>query len=92
MKHINLDTAADDVKEFVSTLPLGDDGVELELDGQVICKVLPPQGFSEADQAVLIERVRQLVHQARQRNRGVPSKVIEREVGQAVDEVRRKTS
>ena len=47
------------------------------------------EGFS-ADQAALLARGRELVRRARDRNQNVPADVIEREVTQAVEEVRRR--
>jgi hypothetical protein len=41
-----------------------------------------------ADQSALLARGRELVRRARERNEAVPAAVIEREVAQAVDEVR----
>jgi hypothetical protein len=55
----------------------------------VICKVVPPH---EEIENALIERGRELVRRARERNRGVPAQVIEREVRDAVETVRRRKS
>lgn len=88
MKHISLDHADDRIKEFIRSLPIDGEGVELELGGQVVCQVLPP--LEESEKAALIERGRQLVARSRARNKGVPSKAIEREVREAVDRVRRR--
>jgi hypothetical protein len=89
MTHISLDGENDFVKQFVRSLPIKSEGVDLELDGRVICKVVPPH---EEIKNALIERGRELVRRARERNRGVPASVIEREVRDAVDEVRRQKS
>ena len=89
MKHISLDAAAEDVKQFVRTLPLGGEGVELELDGQVICKVIPPQQLSSSEREAVLKAGWKRVRQAQQRNKGVSAKVIEREVDQAIEQVRR---
>ena len=92
MKKLSVNREKDAIKEFISGLPLEDDGVQLELDGKIICQVLPPEAFTEADKDALIQRGRQLVAQARQRNKGVPARAIEREVRDAVNQVRhRKT-
>jgi hypothetical protein len=87
LTHISLDQASDSVKQFICSLPIDPAGVILELDGRVICKVVPP--FEEAEKQVLIERGRKLVRRVRERNRGVPAQVIEREVREEVEEVRR---
>lgn len=90
MSRIKVDEAPPPVKEFLRSLPLSAEGTELELDGRVICKVIPARQFSDAEKEALIARGRELVRRAQERNNGVPAKVIEREVRDAVDEVRRK--
>jgi hypothetical protein len=92
MKPIKLDRADDRVKEFFRALPIEPDGVELELNGKIVCKVVGPHQMTAADREAIVKRGRELMRQARERNRGVPAKVIEREVREAVEEVRgRKT-
>jgi hypothetical protein len=88
MKRVNLDQAQPAVKRFVRDLQIGAEGVELELDGKVVCEVVPPQTISPAERAALLLRGRELAQRARARNKGVRARVIEREVQQAVDEVR----
>jgi hypothetical protein len=91
MRRVPIDSTGSDVKEFLRSLPLQSGGVELELEGQVICNVLPPGGqLSESEKSALLERGRELVRRSRQRNAGVPERVIEEEVARAVDEVRRR--
>jgi len=89
MKRINLDKKSLAVREFLASLSIGVDGVELEMNGRVIGKLFPPLAFSEAEKKALIQQRWQLIHQAQKRNRGVPSRVIEREVREAVEAVRR---
>lgn len=48
-------------------------------------------GERSRDAATLVARGRELVRQARERNRDVPADVIERDVERAVDEVRGRT-
>ena len=90
MKRINIDAATSAVREFVRALSTEADGVELELDGKVVCEVLPAHSLSAAERAALIARGRELSRRARARNQGVPSRTIEREIGDAIDEVRRR--
>ena len=52
--HIILDRESDLVKQFIRSLPVESEGVDLELDGRVICKVVPP--FEDAETLALIER------------------------------------
>ena len=89
MQRVTIDGAGSGVKEFIRSLPLQAGGVELELEGRVICNVVPPSSeLSEAEKAILLQRGRQLVRRSRQRNSGVPERVIEEDVARAVDEVR----
>ncbi len=88
MKRINLDHDERTIREFVRSLPREHEGIELELDGRIVCKVVPPLQFSEAEKKALIEERWQLIRQAQARNKGVPARVIEREVRQAVEAVR----
>ena len=87
MKRITLDRAAPTVQQFVRSLPVDPDGVELVLKGCVLCKIVPSTQFSEAEKATLLEEGRELVRRARERNKSVPPQVIEREVRRAVDRV-----
>ena len=88
MKRVTLDGAGADVKKFIQSLPFQSGGVELELEGRIICNVVPPGvELSEAEKAVLLHAAR-LVCRSRQRNVNVPEQVIEEEVARAVDEVR----
>ncbi len=88
MNRVNLDHDERTLKEFVRSLPSEHDGFELELDGRIVCKVLPPRQFSEAEKKALVEERWWLIQQAQARNKGVPARVIEREVRQAVEAVR----
>ena len=90
MKRIKLDKAAPAVQQFVRDLPVAPNGVELELAGKVIGRLIPPTGLAEPERAALIARGRELVERARAQSKGVPSRILEREVREAVDEVRRR--
>jgi hypothetical protein len=89
MKRIDLDSAPPTVREFFLNLPI-DEGVELVLDGKVVCYVLPSTMPPKLQRDVLIGRARELTARFRERNKGTPAKVIERETQDAVDEVRRR--
>jgi hypothetical protein len=91
MKRVNIDTATADVRQFIRGLPLGNEGIELELDGKIVCEIVPPHAVSDAERHMLISRARECAARARARNTGVPARTIEREVQQAVDTVRRRT-
>lgn len=64
--------------------------IELMLDDNIVAKIVSPTELSGQEAAALLARGRELVRRARERNKGVPAKVIEREVRQAVNEVRRR--
>jgi hypothetical protein len=89
MKRVKLDAAPKSVKEFFRTLPLRSEGLELELDGKVVCEVIPPSALSAAERAELITRVRESARQSRRRNEEISQRVITREIGHAVRDVRR---
>ena len=88
MHRVKLDSAPPSVKKFVRGLLLESDGVELELDGQVVCKVIGPHQLTEADREALLDKVTKQIRRAHQRNKDVPARVIEREVRDAVAQVR----
>jgi hypothetical protein len=90
MKHISIDQYDEQVREFIRTLPIEPEGVELELDGHIICKVIGPHQLSDEELDDVLKRGWGLVERAGDRNKGVPAKVIEHEVAEAVDEVRQR--
>ena len=90
MKRVSLDEEPPEVQQFFQRLPLDSDGVELELHGRSICKVIPSLQFSEAEKESLVQERWKLILCAQERNKGVPSKVLEREVLDAVEEVRQR--
>jgi hypothetical protein len=90
MKRRKLDKADEAVKKFFRSLRLGVGGIELELDGKVIGKIIPANQLSPAEAKALVEERWALIRQAQELNKGVPARVIEREVREAVEEVRRR--
>jgi len=90
MRRVNLDNAAPAIKRFVSALPVADEGVELELNGRVLCKIVPASRFSSEEMKVLVDERWRLIRAAQGRNKGVSSRVLEREVSDAVEKVRRR--
>lgn len=64
--------------------------IELVLGDNIVAKIVSPTEVSNGKAAAVIARGRELVRQARERNKGVSANVIEREVRQAVSEVRRR--
>lgn len=92
MHRVNLDQASEAVKKFVRSLPIDSEGVELTLNGQVLCRVLEPRRIMAAEVNRMLQRGWELVERTQSRNRHVPNRVIEREVRAAVTEVRRRAS
>ena len=91
MQRLKIDQASLAVKRFVRSLPFDPEGVELELDGHVVCKVVAPNQLSESGKKAVLKAGWQQVRKTQERNRGVPAKVIQREIEKAVSDVRRKT-
>lgn len=90
MKRLKLDQAAPSVKRFVRSLSVGSEDVEIELNGRVVCKIVSPLQLSEAEKKALVAERWALIHHAAKRSRGIPARVISREIDAAVAEVRRK--
>lgn len=90
MNKVCLDTESPDVQQFMRELSIGNDGVEVELDGKVICRIVPSAAFSEAEKTALVEERWRIIQRVQNRTKGLPPKVIEREIEEAVDEVRQR--
>jgi hypothetical protein len=88
MTRVNLNNAAPAVTEFLSALAIAGEGVELELNGRVLCKVMPPSGVPIDEMKALVDERWQLIHAAQRRTKGVSHQVLEREISDAVEEVR----
>lgn len=90
MQRVNLDSASAAIKKFVASLPIESEGVELELDGRVVCKVVGPHRLTESERDDVMRDGLRLMRKAQQRNKGVSARAVEREVREVVDEVRRR--
>jgi hypothetical protein len=88
MTRVNVDTAAPAVKSFLRSLTVDASGVEIELAGRILCKIVPPQQLSEAAKAANVADMRELLRRARQRSKAVPAKTIERDIRAAMNRVR----
>ena len=51
MKRINVDKAPPSVKKFIRSLEVDANGVEVILDGNVVCKFVPPTQLTEMEKA-----------------------------------------
>jgi hypothetical protein len=56
MQRFNLDAAPPALREFFSALARQPDGVEVALDGQVVCKVIGMKALSDTDRQTQDER------------------------------------
>jgi hypothetical protein len=90
MNRICLDSESADIKRFIHKLPIAGEGVELELNGKIVCKVIPSTMFSDAEKKSLVENRWKIIQRAQKRTKGLPPKVIEREIERAIDEVRQR--
>ena len=90
MQRVSLDHAPPMVTKFLRSLPIEPLGVELELNGSVLCKVLGPQQFTESERVELVKRGRAVLKKANARNRGVSSRSVERDVEKAIEQVRQR--
>lgn len=88
MKRVNVDSAAPAVKRFLRSLAIDANGVEVELAGQVLCKIVPADQLSDAEKAANLADLRELLRRSRERSKGVPADVIERDIRAAVKSVR----
>ena len=88
MKRIKVDTAPPAVKQFLRKLPIAPTGVQLELAGKVIAQITAPTELSTTEKAAIVARGRELVKRARERNKDVSARVLEKGVRDAVRAVR----
>ncbi len=90
MKRLNVDTAAPAVKKFLRSLSIDANGVEIELGGKLVCKIVPPGQLSEAEKVAHLADVRELLQRSRERSEGVSPKIMERDIRAALVTVRGK--
>ncbi len=90
VKSIDLDQEDEHVKIFLSTLAHDAEETLLRLNGQPLLKVLPPYGMSDAEKKALIDERKDLMRQARDRTKGISAGVIETEIEDSINEVRRR--
>jgi hypothetical protein len=88
MNRMKVDSAAPAVKRFLHSLPIGAAGIEIELGGQVLCKIVRPGQLSDAEKACALGDVRKLLERSRARGKKVPAKAMERDIREALATVR----
>jgi len=89
MQRINVDAAAPTVKRFLKTLTMARDGLEIELEGRIMCKKVPPMQLSDAEKAAQLTEVSTLLRKARTRAKNTPEEIIERDIQTALNTLRR---
>jgi antitoxin (DNA-binding transcriptional repressor) of toxin-antitoxin stability system len=87
-KQIDVTTAKRPVRDFLQSLRPVREPVELVVEGEVFARIIPPQELSDSEKEAIILKGWQFVQKARARNKGVPTKQLEKEVEQAVKQVR----
>jgi hypothetical protein len=90
MNRVCLDSESPDIKRFIRRLPISREGVELELNGKVVCKVIPSVVLTDAEKQALVEDRWKIIQRVQKRTKGLPPKVIERDIEQAIDKVRQR--
>ena len=92
MPIVSLDKEPPDVQRFIQNLAVEGEGVDLEINGRIVCRLIPSAYSTEAEKLRLVQDRWVLMHRAQERNRNVPTDVLEREVQEAVNEVRRQNA
>lgn len=85
---INLDVAADQVREFFLELGAISEPIELVSGGVVIARLAAASALSAEEKDRVIAKGWEVVNEARANARGIPAPDIQRIVDRAVNEVR----
>ncbi len=89
MTRVDVDKAAPAVKKFIRSLAIDANGVEITLDGNVVCKIIPPSQLSDAEKAAQLAEVRLLLGEARDNSKRLPAAIIERNIRNAMKTIRK---
>jgi hypothetical protein len=90
MQKLDLDAADPAVKQFFLSLPSDPEGLELVLEGDVVCKIVGPHRLTGAELDAVLDAGWKQIRKTQERNKGVPAKVLQREVQEALTDVRRR--
>ena len=85
---INLDAAADQVREFFFGLGAINEPIELVSGGVVVARLAAASALSEEEKQRIVAKGWEVVKEARANARGIPSPDIQKIVDRAVCEVR----
>lgn len=89
MTRIEVDQAAPAVKKFIRSLALDASGVEVTLDGNIVCRIIPPNQLSDVEKEARLDGVRQLLKKSRDNSKRHPSIVVEKTIREALKTVRK---
>lgn len=87
-QRIDVTTTKKPVRQFLQELGTLRSPVELVVEDTVVAKLIPPAELSEKEKQRILDKGWQAVQCARSRTRGIPASVIQKEVDEAVREVR----
>jgi len=87
-KRLNADRAAPAVQRFLRSLSVDANGIEIELGGEVLCKIVPPAQLTEAEKRARLVEVRDLLRRSRERSKKASPRVIERDIRAALAKAR----
>ncbi len=90
MRRVKVDKASPAVKKFIQSLSLDANGVEVELNGRLVCKIIRPSQLSDADKAARLADIGVLLQRSRARSKRVSPRTIERDIRSALATVRGK--
>ncbi len=90
MKRLKVDKVAPAVKKFLQSLSIDANGVEVELGGQLLCKIVPPNQLSDVEKVAHLADLRELLQRSRARSQRISPRIIERDIRTALATVRGK--
>jgi hypothetical protein len=89
MKRLHLEKTPPAVRQFIRGLVDHPEVVEFEENGRVLLRILAAPRLNAESKTVLLRQGRDLVRRARERNRNVPARTLDKEVRKAVSAVGR---
>ena len=85
IKHLRVDDASPQVKDFLRQLDVERDEYVLEIGGKPVAGVVPPWQVKKLSQRR--EEILVLLHRSWERNRAAPEEEVDRAVTEAIQEV-----
>jgi hypothetical protein len=90
MIRLKLEESPRAVQEFMRNLARKPEVIEIEDRGQLLLRILATPQSAEDQKPALLKEGRSLVRRARDRNKGMPARTLEKEIRVAVEAVRAK--